>query len=239
MRMVSILDKECNMKLAKLEQKPTILIADDDITTRMLLRATITQWGYPVVEACDGEEAWDMLCSDNPPQIVTVDWLMPKIDGMKLCKLSKKLVKPPYIILLTSMAGTANIVKALESGADDFLTKPFNFAELRSRLLVGQRFYQVTTMLESVIKNQQSNTKIPINKVQDLLTTIIKRCNQFSAEWEKLDNFLEHFPGLQSDNALVLKQFKENFHKNQQQVSKELRLLETLIKGFDRGNYEK
>lgn len=91
------------------DRKPTILIADDDNSTRMLLRATITQWDYPVVEASDGEEAWSLLSQEDGPQIVTVDWMMPKIDGLSLCRRAKTLAKPPYMILLTSMSGAANV----------------------------------------------------------------------------------------------------------------------------------
>ncbi|MES2217522.1 MAG: response regulator [Pseudomonadota bacterium] len=117
-----------------------VLIADDDPPTRVLLRAAISQWGYTVIEAKDGEEAWDLLQAADAPRLIILDWLMPKLDGIDLCRrLKLDNVFRPYIILLTQVAGTANIIKGLEAGADEFLSKPFNMAELRSRLSVGTR----------------------------------------------------------------------------------------------------
>lgn len=117
-----------------------VLIADDDQPTRLLLRAAIKQWGYELVEASDGEEAWNSLQAPNAPRLLILDWLMPKLDGLALCsRIKKEMPYHPYIILLTQLGGTTNIVKALEAGADEFLSKPFNMAELRSRLSVGAR----------------------------------------------------------------------------------------------------
>lgn len=118
-----------------------VLVADDDAPTRILLRAAVSQWGYEVVEAQDGEDAWNILqVQTNPPQLMIVDWLMPRLDGIDLCRRIKAELKiKPYIILLTQLSGTTNIVKGLEAGANEFLSKPFNMAELQSRLGVGRR----------------------------------------------------------------------------------------------------
>jgi DNA-binding response OmpR family regulator len=117
-----------------------VLIADDDPPTRVLLRAAISQWGYQVIEASNGEEAWDLLQQEDAPRLIILDWLMPKIDGIDLCRrIKKSLAYHPYVILLTQVAGTSNIIKGLEAGADEFLSKPFNMAELRSRLSVASR----------------------------------------------------------------------------------------------------
>ena len=119
-----------------------VLIADDDPPTRVLLRAAILQWGFEAVEAKDGEEAWEILQQPDAPRLLIIDWLMPKLDGLSLCaRIKERLTYQPYpyVILLTQVSGTANIVKGLEAGADEFLSKPFNMAELRSRLSVGER----------------------------------------------------------------------------------------------------
>jgi DNA-binding response OmpR family regulator len=140
-----------------------VLIADDDTPTRMLLRAAVSQWGYKTIEACDGEEAWTILKSPSPPQMLILDWLMPKLDGIALCnRMQKELSFHPYTILLTQLAGTTNISKALESGADEFLSKPFNMAELHNRLSIGRRIigYEDTLLKKnSQLDNyaQQSN----------------------------------------------------------------------------------
>jgi sigma-B regulation protein RsbU (phosphoserine phosphatase) len=118
----------------------TVLIADDDPPTRILLKAAISQWGYKVIAAQDGEEAWNILQHPDAPKLIILDWLMPKMNGIDLCvKMKQELAYKPYTILLTQVTGTENIVKGLEAGADEFLSKPFNMAELNSRLSVGAR----------------------------------------------------------------------------------------------------
>jgi len=117
-----------------------VLIADDDAPTRILLRAATVQWGYDVIEAKDGEEAWEVMQRPYAPKLLIIDWLMPKLNGIDLCERIKHEMKGfTYIILLTQQAGTTNLVKGLEAGADEFLSKPFNMAELRSRLSIGAR----------------------------------------------------------------------------------------------------
>lgn len=142
------------VKELKQEEKIKVLIADDDAPTRILLRAAVSQWGYEVVEAADGEDAWNILQQPNMPQLLIVDWLMPKLDGIDLCRRVKNEIKYfPYIILLTQLSGTTNIVKGLEAGADEFLSKPFNMAELQSRLSVGARIIRYKNKLSR--KNKQ------------------------------------------------------------------------------------
>jgi DNA-binding response OmpR family regulator len=136
--------KEKNIKAEPIR----VLIADDDTPTRILLRAAVSQWGYEVIEAADGEEAWNILQKPDIPQLMIVDWLMPKLDGIDLCRRVKKEIEHyPYIILLTQLSGTTNIVKGLEAGADEFLSKPFNMAELQSRLSVGARIIHYKSKL--------------------------------------------------------------------------------------------
>ncbi len=128
---------------------PKVLTADDDEATRILLKAAITQWGYQVVEASDGEEAWKILQQPDPPQILILDWVMPKLDGVSLCKkIDKELNYHPYVIFLTRMSGTENVIEGLEAGADEFLLKPFDLAELRIRIFAGERIIKYRSQLE-------------------------------------------------------------------------------------------
>ncbi len=129
--------------LAEKNTAMKVLIADDDPPTRVLLRAAIGQWGYETIVVADGEEAWEVLQQPNAPLLLIIDWLMPRLAGIDLCaRIRSQLLFHPYIILLTQVAGTENIIKGLEAGADEFLSKPFNMAELRSRLSVGARIIQ-------------------------------------------------------------------------------------------------
>lgn len=152
-----------------------VLIADDDPPTRILLRAAISQWGYSVIEAKDGEEAWGLLQQEDAPRLLILDWLMPKLDGLSLCARIKEQSKlNPYIILLTQVTGTTNIIKGLEAGANEFLSKPFNMAELRSRLSVGAKIINFEAELDE--RNQQ--LKEYINEFAQILEMIIGLSNK-------------------------------------------------------------
>jgi len=159
-----------------------VLIVDDDIPTRILLRAALNQWGYQIVEAGDGEEAWMILQSKDAPELLISDWIMPKLDGLGLCeRIKKELSKPPYIILLTQMGGTANIIKGLEAGADEFLAKPFNMAELRSRLTVGARIVHYEQALEKT-KSNTVESDLGIKSILTSLQTQIENAGGFMQE---------------------------------------------------------
>jgi DNA-binding response OmpR family regulator len=142
-----------------------VLIADDDLPTRVLLRAAIGQWGYSIIEAKDGQEAWELLQHAEAPHLLILDWLMPGMDGIDLCKRIKQdLHYRPYVILLTQVAGTANIIKGLEAGADEFLSKPFNMAELRSRLSVGSRIIN----FENELAKQNTQLQTYVAEIEEL-----------------------------------------------------------------------
>ncbi len=118
-----------------------ILIAEDDFTSRTMLRGVLTKWGYEVISTCDGEKAYDALQQSDAPQLVVMDWEMPGMDGAALCrKLREQDRKEPlYLILLTSKGDRGDIVEGLDAGADDYIPKPYDSAELRARVNVGRR----------------------------------------------------------------------------------------------------
>ena len=118
-----------------------VLIADDDVTSRAVLRATLTKWGHDVVEATTGGDAARMLLEDGAPRLAIVDWMMPELSGPEVCRRLRKASTTalPYIILLTAKSDRTDMVEGLDSGADDFLTKPFEPTELKARLGVGMR----------------------------------------------------------------------------------------------------
>jgi two-component system cell cycle response regulator len=121
-----------------------ILIADDSIVSRHLLDATLRKWGYDVVVACDGKEAWDALQGESPPNIAILDWVMPGLTGPEVCKRVRENSNDSegnytYILLLSSKSQKEDLIEGLESGADDYLTKPFDQHELKVRLRAGKR----------------------------------------------------------------------------------------------------
>ena len=124
-----------------------ILIADDSIVSRHLLDATLRKWGYEVVVACDGNEAWNILQSDDAPKIAILDWVMPGMTGPDVCRRIRANAKEKdiytYILLLTSKSQREDLIEGMESGADDYLTKPFDQHELKVRLRPGLRIIEL------------------------------------------------------------------------------------------------
>jgi sigma-B regulation protein RsbU (phosphoserine phosphatase) len=118
-----------------------ILIAEDDLTSRTMLHGVLTNWGYEVISTCDGGEAYTALQEKDAPQLVVMDWEMPGMDGAALCRKlrAQDRKEPLYLILLTSRGDRGDIVEGLEAGADDYIPKPYDNAELHARINVGRR----------------------------------------------------------------------------------------------------
>src|SRR6202167_5313787 len=121
-----------------------ILIADDSIFSRHLLDATLRKWGYEVVVACDGLEAWNALQGEDAPRIAVLDWVMPGLTGPEVCKRVRENSRgseaaSQYLLLLSSTSQREDLMEGLESRADDCLTKAFDQHELKVRLRAGIR----------------------------------------------------------------------------------------------------
>jgi diguanylate cyclase (GGDEF)-like protein len=128
-----------------------ILIADDSLVSRHLLDATLRKWGYEVVVACDGDEAWDILQRDNAPPLAILDWMMPGMTGPQVCSRVRQRAREPYtyILLLTSKSLKEDLIEGMESGADDYIIKPFDQHELKVRLRAGTRLVDLQAQLLS------------------------------------------------------------------------------------------
>ncbi len=154
-----------------------ILIADDDVSTRISLCIVAEKWGYSVTSASDGLEALRIL--QNPsvsaPQLLVLDWTMPGMDGIDVCRQIRRnpQTKAAYIIMLTSRSEKTELVQALEAGADDYLTKPFSPDELRARLQTGKRIIELQASLASQIVELKDNittlhkTELALNETKE------------------------------------------------------------------------
>ena len=126
-----------------------ILAVEDDAVARAVLRQALRRLGHDVVEAADGEAAWSAL-QDDPVRVVVSDWMMPRLDGLELCRRIRGRTNSEYIyfILLTSRdASEENQRSAADAGVDDFLTKPLDLPELWTRLRVAERILKYTTQV--------------------------------------------------------------------------------------------
>jgi diguanylate cyclase (GGDEF)-like protein len=126
-----------------------VLIAEDDPVSRRMLQALLVKWGYHVMVAAEGEEAWQVLQGNEAPRLVILDWMMPGRDGIDICRSlrQRKGRAYIYILLLTARGQKQDIVEGLEAGADDYLTKPFDPYELRARVRAGQRIVELQERL--------------------------------------------------------------------------------------------
>ncbi len=148
-----------------------ILLADDDSIIRMILETCLKDWGYEVTSVTDGLQAWDILQEDNCPNLAIIDWMMPGMDGVEVCKKIREQNKEPYIyiILLTAKSSPQDIIKGLETGADDYLVKPVAPQELKVRLRAG---FRIVELQENLIQARNELKEIAIH---DSLTSLFNR----------------------------------------------------------------
>lgn len=126
-----------------------ILIADDDDVMRHILEATLTRWGYEVLVARNGLEAWRLLQGNDAPRLGILDWIMPGMDGVEVCREIRKREDRPYIylLLLTAKHKKEDVIAGMGAGADDYLSKPFDPQELKVRLRAGRRILDLQAEL--------------------------------------------------------------------------------------------
>jgi two-component system chemotaxis response regulator CheY len=130
----------------------TVLIAENSNFFRQMLVQTISDWGYNVVVAKDGNEAWEILQRENAPRLVVMGWIMPGLSGPEICRRVSSRERIPYIylILLTSKKDKEDIVAGLEAGADDYIAKPFHEEELRWRIKIGERIIRLENKISQL-----------------------------------------------------------------------------------------
>ena len=126
-----------------------ILIADDSVVSRHLLEATLRKWGYDVMVACDGAEALELLQREDAPGLIILDWMMPGMTGVEVCRRIRQRDSEPYtyILLLTSKNEKQDLIEGMDAGADDYITKPFDQNELQVRLRAGIRLVDLQSQL--------------------------------------------------------------------------------------------
>src|SRR5258708_6384990 len=148
-----------------------ILIAEDETIQRRLLESLLTGWGHEVVVATDGSQAWAMLQGENRPELTILDWMMPGMDGLRVCAEMRKDSSQPYIyiVLLTARDRKQDLVQALEAGADDYLVKPCEAQELKARLKAGKRILDLQEQLVS------ANRTLQFQATHDSLTGLLNR----------------------------------------------------------------
>jgi diguanylate cyclase (GGDEF)-like protein len=153
-----------------------ILIAEDDTTSRLVLAATLKKAGHEVAAVKNGREAWEMLQEGDGYSLVISDWMMPDMDGLELCRhiRAQHSNAYTYIILLSALSGKTNYLGAMDAGADDFITKPFDAEQLEARLRVAGRILDLHQTLRT-------------NAMYDSLTGLLNRAAIMDSLQQELD----------------------------------------------------
>lgn len=170
-----------------------VLVVEDDMTSRAMLTAVLKKCGHEVVAACDGVEAWDMMQQPGAPRLVVLDWMIPGLDGVEVCRRARALdtYQPPYIIMLTSRNEQSDIVEGLRAGADDYLVKPWDAAELQARVEVGCRMIGLQDRLAEKIQELQE----ALNQVKALegilpICSFCKKIRDDQNYWRQVEDYI-------------------------------------------------
>lgn len=173
-----------------------ILIAEDDVTSRRMLEAVLEKWGYQVQVVNNGERALEILLEADSPPLALLDWMMPGIDGVEVCRRVRQNRKDtlPYIILVTARANKADIAFGLNAGADDYIVKPFDRDELKARVGAGERI--VALELEGARRLRELQGAMDhIKTLQGILPICMycRRIQSDDASWQRIEEYVaEH-----------------------------------------------
>jgi two-component system cell cycle response regulator len=187
---------------AAAEAPMRVLAAEDNPVFQSILKWMLTKWGYEAVLARDGNEALRVLEGPDPPQLAILDWMMPGMDGVEVCRKIRSARREPYIylLLLTARTESQDLIEGMDAGADDYLTKPFNAHELRVRLRAGRR---ILDLQEELLKAREAlreqathdgltglwNRTAILEKLADELARAARDANPVSVLMVDLDRF--------------------------------------------------
>jgi DNA-binding response OmpR family regulator len=183
----------------------TVLLADDDAVSRRVVQIALERWGHAVVVAADGAAAWRHLEAREGPVLAILDWMMPGLDGLEICRRirASRTLQGSYVLLLTARAGCEDVVLGLDSGADDFLSKPFDRRELQARLAVGDRVLS----LQGALATRVTELEAALARVRSLegLLPICAHCKRIrheSGQWEPLEELVRASAGAEFTHGI-------------------------------------
>ena len=182
-----------------------ILLAEDEPLSRHLVTRLLEGWGYTVEVASDGKQALERLQAKDAPRMAILDWMMPGLDGTEVCEKIRTTDNTEYIyvILLTAKKQKEDVVAGLESGADDYITKPFDEAELHSRVLAGQRIVELKSALAQKV-DELRGALDHVKRLQGLLPICMhcKKIRDDKHTWHRLETYIEEKSDAMFSHAL-------------------------------------
>lgn len=182
-----------------------ILIAEDDAVSRRVLEATLVKWGYEVIVTTDGQQALDALKQPDAPSLAVLDWMMPGLDGSEVCRRAREAVgdRLLYILLLTAKGSKEDLVEGLTAGADDYVVKPFDRAELQARLNVGERILRLQAELAKRVQELELALS-KVNLLQGLLPICCycKKIRDDQNYWRQVEGYIAEHSEAQFTHAI-------------------------------------
>ena len=182
-----------------------ILIAEDDMVSRRVLQLTLTNWGHEVVMTTDGDEALAALQREDAPRLTILDWMMPGMDGIEVCRRLRQTprVTPIYIILLTAKSNKQDIVQGLSAGANDYVTKPFDREELRARVQVGTTVVELQESLAERI-SELEDALTQVKQLQGILPicSYCKKIRDDQNYWQRVESYISEHSKMQFSHSI-------------------------------------
>ncbi|MFH0730022.1 MAG: response regulator transcription factor [Pseudomonadota bacterium] len=172
-----------------------ILIAEDDFTSRIVLAGVLKKNGHEVVETVNGSEAWRIMRQPEAPAMAILDWMMPEIDGLEVVRHIRALEtdRPPYIMMLTTKGRKEDIIKGLDAGADDYLSKPFDAGELRARVEVGCRMVEMQhTLAAKIVELHQAVDQIKTLRGIIPICANCKKIRDDQGYWRQVEIYIRN-----------------------------------------------
>lgn len=174
-----------------------ILIADDDPLWQRVALVALTRSGYEVGVVSNGRAAWDALRQPDAPLLALLDWMMPGMDGIDVCRRLRKLSPSPliYVILLTALEEEEAVPQAVEAGADDYIIKPFLPEHLRLRVRIGMRVLGLEAARQRCLQ-ELADVRAQLNRVHQLLP-LCPRCRRKrrgQRYWQHIESYIQEQP---------------------------------------------
>ena len=182
-----------------------LVVADDDPVTRRLLEGLLSKLGFQVVLAKDGIEALAILTGEDPPPLAILDWMMPGMTGIDVCRKLRHRASsgPTYVLIVTSREQTEDLVAALDAGADDYVTKPFQVEELKARVGVGLRVATLQRRLADRV-TELEHALAHVTRLQGLLPICMycKKIRNDQNYWTQVETYVSDHSGARFSHSI-------------------------------------
>jgi len=170
-----------------------ILIAEDDLTSQLMIKAIVAKAGYEPIVTGDGLSTLEILNKPDAPKIAVLDWMMPGMDGVEVCRKIREIKtnEPAYLILLTSRDNKKDIIHGLKSGANDYIVKPYDAEELQVRIGVGRKVVELQASLAGrIIELQDALAQIKTLKGLLPICMYCKKIRDDKQYWQQVESYV-------------------------------------------------